>query len=62
MAIIYGAPVILLQKLDTSEQWLINASPDVASLIASTSTGQATFKESFTSNNNTYNQIQFFVG
>lgn len=62
MPAIYGTPVILLKKPDTSEQWIINASSDVASLIASTSTGQATFKESFTSNNNTYNQIQFFVG
>lgn len=33
MATIYGTPVILLKKPDTSEQWIINVSPDVGSLI-----------------------------
>lgn len=35
MATIYGTPVILLKKPDTSEQWIINVSPDITSILPS---------------------------
>lgn len=60
MAIIYGSPAILLQKPGTSEQWLISASPDVASLIPEAD--PVVFDVSFTSNNKKYNKIQFIPG
>lgn len=57
MAIIYGSPVILLQKPDTSEQWLINASPDVHSMLPSAD--PVVFDVSFTSNSKVYNKFIF---
>lgn len=50
MAIIYGFPVILLQKPDTSEQWLLNSTITDKN---STQTSQWTFQENndFISNN-----------
>lgn len=45
MATIYGTPVILLKKPDTSEQWIINALPDITSILPSM--GSKTFSVSF---------------
>lgn len=57
MATIYGTPVILLQKPDTSEQWIINVKPDITSILPSM--GSKTFSVSFTSNNTNYSQFTF---
>ena len=45
MATIYGTPVILLKKPDTSEQWIINVSPDITSILPSM--GSKSFPVSF---------------
>ena len=60
MATIYGTPVILLKKPDTSEQWRINESPDVGSLIPETN--PVVFNVPFTSNSKEYSKIQFLPG
>lgn len=57
MATIYGTPVILLKKPDTSEQWIINVSPDITSILPSV--GSKTFSVSFTSNNTSYTEFNF---
>lgn len=57
MATIYGTPVILLKKPDTSEQWIINVSPDITSILPSW--GSKTFSVSFTSNNTSYTEFNF---
>lgn len=57
MAIIYGSPVILLQKPDTSEQWIINVLPDITSILPSM--GSKTFFVSFISNNVNYSEFNF---
>ena len=57
MATIYGTPVILLKKPDTSEQWIINESPDITSILPSV--GSKTFSVSFTSNNTSYTEFNF---
>lgn len=55
MATIYGTPVILLKKPDTSEQWLINS---VVSLEPYTGLGkEKTFDVIFTSNNTSYSRM-----
>lgn len=55
MAVIYGTPVILLQKPDTSEQWLINS---VVSLEPYVEAGkEKEFNVNFTSNNTSYSRI-----
>lgn len=60
MATIYGTPVILLKKPDTSEQWIINVSPDVGSLIPGADS--VVFNVPFTSNSKEYSKIQFIPG
>lgn len=60
MATIYGTPVILLKKPDTSEQWIINVSPDVGSLIPEAN--PVVFNVSFTSNSKKYSKMQFIPG
>lgn len=60
MATIYGTPVILLKKPDTSEQWIINESPDVGSLIPEANS--VVFNVSFTSNSKEYSKMQFIPG
>ena len=57
MATIYGTPVILLKKPDTSEQWIINVSPDITSILPSM--GSKSLLVSFTSNNTNYSQFTF---
>lgn len=57
MATIYGTPVILWKKPDTSEQWIINESPDITSILPSG--GSKTFSVSFTSNNTSYTEFNF---
>lgn len=57
MATIYGTPVILLKKPDTSEQWIINVKPDITSILPSM--GPKTFSVSFTSNNTSYTEFNF---
>ena len=52
MATIYGTPVILLKKPDTSEQWIINVSPDIAGY------NGVEFNIPFTSNGTNYNKIK----
>lgn len=53
MATIYGTPVILLQKPDTSEEWLLNSSVNVAYF------GEdKTFNVDFTSNGASYNMFR----
>lgn len=55
MATIYGTPVILLKKPDTSEQWLINS---VVSLEPYTGLGkEKAFDVIFTSNNISYSRM-----
>lgn len=55
MAVIYGTPVILLQKPDASEQWLINS---VVSLEPYVEAGkEKEFNVNFTSNNTSYSRI-----
>lgn len=55
MATIYGTPVILLKKPDTSEQWIINS---VVSLEPYTGLGkEKTFDVIFTSNNTSYSRM-----
>lgn len=49
MAIIYGSPVILLQKSDTSEQWIINSTVNPSYFGA-----DKDFNVEFTSNNTSY--------
>lgn len=57
MATIYGTPVILLQKPDTSEQWLIN------STVIFLSNPLGFFEEiKFTSNNEEFISMKFSVG
>lgn len=58
MATIYGTPVILLKKPDTSEQWIINVKPDFNSILPS-GYGSKTFSVSFTSNNTSYTEFKF---
>lgn len=56
MATIYGTPVILLQKPDTSEQWLIN------STVISPNNSLAFFEEiKFTSNNEEFISMNFSI-
>lgn len=56
MATIYGTPVILLQKPDTSEQWLIN------STVISPNNLLAFFEEiKFTSNNEEFISMTFSI-
>ena len=57
MATIYGTPVILLKKPDTSEQWIINVEPDITSILPSG--GSKTLSVSFTSNNTSYTEFNF---
>lgn len=57
MATIYGTPVILLQKPDTSEQWLINNST-----IISPNNSLGFFEEiKFTSNNEEFINMNFSI-
>lgn len=60
MATIYGTPVILLKKPDTSEQWIINVEPDVGSLIPEANS--VVFNVPFTSNGKEYSKMQFIPG
>lgn len=60
MATIYGTPVILLKKPDTSEQWIINEYPDVGSLIPEAD--PVVFNVSFTSNSKEYSKMRFIPG
>lgn len=60
MATIYGTPVILLEKPDTSEQWIINVSPDVGSLIPGADS--VVFNVQVVSNSKEYSKIQFIPG
>lgn len=53
MAIIYGTPVILLQKPDTSEQWMFNEY-----IIIDT---PANYTVDFESNNEKFNSIKIDV-
>lgn len=56
MAIIYGTPVILLQKTDTSEQWIIN------STVISPNNSLAFYEEiKFTSNNEEFIIMSFSI-
>ena len=57
MATIYGTPVILLKKPDTSEQWIINVSPDITSILPSVVS--KTISVSFSSNNTSYTEFNF---
>lgn len=57
MATIYGTPVILLKKPDTSEQWIFKESPDITSILPSG--GSKTFSVSFISNNTSYTEFNF---
>lgn len=54
MATIYGTPVILLKKPDTSESWLLNSTVNPAAFGK-----DITFNIDFTSNNTAYNLIRF---
>lgn len=47
MATIYGTPVILLQKPDTSEQWLINSSVADSSITVNEKTNFVSNNEEF---------------
>lgn len=60
MATIYGTPVILLEKPDTSESWIINVSPDIGSLIPGADS--VVFNIPFTSNSKEYSKMQFIPG
>ena len=55
MATIYGRPVILLKKADTSEQWIIN------SIVADTSI-TVSEKINFVSNNEEFVTFVYAVG
>ena len=47
MAIIYGTPVILLKKPDTSEQWIINSSVAGESITVNEKTNFVSNNEEF---------------
>lgn len=56
MATIYGTPVILLKKPDTSEQWLINSS------VADSSSITVNEKTNFVSNNEEFVTFVYTLG
>lgn len=60
MPAICGTPVIFIKKPDTSEQWIINVSPDVGSLIPGADS--VVFNIPFTSNSKEYSKMQFIPG
>lgn len=56
MAIIYGSPAILWPKPDTSEEWLINATPDIYDFFDGQA-GAHEYNVSFISNGESYEKI-----